>query len=116
MWREYVRMELGFVESLRRRWSVLGIDVKGKGKDTDMGTRKSVETGADAEDLWAGLGEESLQPAGGADGMDVDSEEVEADEAARREIMQGAIVKSVISSAVKGAPTCSTTLSPSYVV
>ena len=24
MWREYVRMELGFVESLRRRWSVLG--------------------------------------------------------------------------------------------
>ena len=43
-------------------------------------------------------------------------EKVEADEAARREIMQGAIVKSVISSAVKGAPTSSTTLSPSYVV
>ena len=35
MWREYVRMELGFVESLRRRWTVLGIDVKGKGKATE---------------------------------------------------------------------------------
>ncbi|KAL1693674.1 U3 small nucleolar RNA-associated protein 6-domain-containing protein [Schizophyllum commune] len=39
LWKEYVRLELGFVESMRRRWEVLGIDLheeagegKGKGK------------------------------------------------------------------------------------
>ncbi|TRM56153.1 U3 small nucleolar RNA-associated protein 6-domain-containing protein [Schizophyllum amplum] len=38
LWKEYVRLELGFVESMRRRWEVLGIDIhedaddKGKGK------------------------------------------------------------------------------------
>ena len=98
MWREYVRMELGFVESLRRRWSVLGIDTKGKGKDTNMGTSKSVE----AEDPWKEIGDGEALPSGSADPMDVDSEEVGEDEAARREIMNGAIVRSVISSAVKG--------------
>jgi len=57
MWTEYVKMELGFVESLRRRWEVLGIDVS---------------SGADSDDV------------------------------AKEEIMKGAIVKSVISSAAKG--------------
>ncbi|KAL1748436.1 U3 small nucleolar RNA-associated protein 6-domain-containing protein [Schizophyllum fasciatum] len=39
LWKEYVRLELGFVESMRRRWEVLGIELheqadegKGKGK------------------------------------------------------------------------------------
>jgi hypothetical protein len=59
-------MELGFIESLRRRWNVLGIDGDGKGKDED----KEVE---DTE---------------GA--------------ASRRDIMEGAIVKSVIRNAVQG--------------
>jgi hypothetical protein len=27
LWREYVKMELGFMESVRRRWSVLGIEI-----------------------------------------------------------------------------------------
>ena len=35
MWSEYVKMELGFVESMRRRWGVLGIEVKGKEKVVD---------------------------------------------------------------------------------
>ena len=26
LWREYVKMELGFMESVRRRWDVLGIE------------------------------------------------------------------------------------------
>ncbi|KAH9938923.1 U3 small nucleolar RNA-associated protein 6-domain-containing protein [Amylocystis lapponica] len=61
MWREYVKMELGFVESLRRRWAVLGIAVK----ESKYGYAE--------------------------------------DEAAQKEILEGAIVKSVISSAVRGA-------------
>ena len=103
MWREYVRMELGFVESLRRRWSVLGIDVKGKGKDTGMGTGKSLQTAGGAEDPWAELGQGEAEFTGSADDMDVDTDGVGEDEAARQEIMNGAIVKSAITSAVKGA-------------
>jgi U3 small nucleolar RNA-associated protein 6 len=82
LWREYVKMELGFVESVRRRWEVLGISVggnKGKGKE------KAAE--------------------GATDDMDVDRDvdaQADADEA-RVEIMEGAIVRSVITSAAKGA-------------
>ena len=100
MWREYVRMELNFVESLRRRWSVLGIDVKGKGKESVKQKSISRVRGADS-------GEES--DLGGhhdedADGMDVDGkEELGEDEAASKQILEGAIVKAVISNAVKGA-------------
>ena len=62
-------MELGFIESLRRRWGVLGINADGKGK---------------------GRGDED--------------NEVENTEgaASRRDIMEGAIVKSVIRNAVQG--------------
>ncbi|KAI0655912.1 U3 small nucleolar RNA-associated protein 6-domain-containing protein [Cubamyces menziesii] len=101
MWREYVRMELNFVESLRRRWSVLGIDVKGKGKESVKQKSISRVRGADS-------GEES--DLGGhhdedADGMDVDGEEeLGEDEAARKQILEGAIVKAVISNAVKALP------------
>ncbi|KAH9920077.1 uncharacterized protein B0H18DRAFT_957255 [Fomitopsis serialis] len=88
MWREYVKMELGFVESLRRRWGVLGIDVedtKGKGK------QRAREADEDEE-----MEVEKIQ---------VDAEdEGDEGEAARRQIMQGAIVKSVMSSAAKALP------------
>lgn len=89
MWREYVNMELGFVESLRRRWSVLGIEVedtKGKGK------QRARDTDEDQE----------------MDGSDVERMKVDAEdegdegEAARRQIMRGAIVMSVMSSAARG--------------
>lgn len=88
MWREYVKFELGFVESMRRRWDVLGIDVGGKGK---------------------GKSREQVSPEEGMDEGEVAQLQAEADaegdeaEQARKEIMQGAIVKSVISNAVKGA-------------
>ncbi|KAK7692964.1 hypothetical protein QCA50_004605 [Cerrena zonata] len=86
MWREYVKMELGFVESMRRRWNVLGInlDDKGKGKERQ---RDSLEN----DDV---------------ERMEVEAAEPEGDEseAARREILGGAIVKSVISSAAKALP------------
>lgn len=37
LWTEYVKMELTYVETLRRRWAVLGIEgaAKGKGKSAD---------------------------------------------------------------------------------
>ncbi|KAH9855257.1 U3 small nucleolar RNA-associated protein 6-domain-containing protein [Lenzites betulinus] len=101
MWREYVKMELNFVESLRRRWSVLGIDVKGKGKDTVKAKGKHASA-ADSPDA-SGLEDEiTAEP----DAMDVDTAEDELgeDEAARKQIMDGAIVKAVISNAVREIP------------
>jgi U3 small nucleolar RNA-associated protein 6 len=68
MWREYVRLELGFVEAVRRRWDVLGIalDESGEGERVDK------------------------------------AEEVAMGDAARRAIMDGAIVRQAIDSAAKG--------------
>jgi hypothetical protein len=60
LWAELVRVELSFVEGLRRRWDVLGVKV------------------------------------GGGEAMDVDDE-------AREEVMRGAIVRSVMESAARGA-------------
>jgi len=76
-------MELGFVEGLRRRWDVLGIelDVKQKGKE------RATES------------DERLAQ------MRADAEEDDDDgESARKEIMRGAIIKSVISNAVTASP------------
>ncbi len=71
MWREYVRLELGFVEALRRRWDVLGISLV----DQD----------------------------GESQGERIDRAEEEAmGDAARRAIMDGAIVRQAIDSAAKG--------------
>lgn len=78
MWKEYVKMELGFVEGLRRRWEVLGIKVDLKGKAKEEPVEENVET------------------------MEVDDIEEDSGEAARREIMNGAIVKTVIANAAKG--------------
>lgn len=46
MWREYVRMELGFIESLRRRWDVLGLDDKGKGREQEAEEKEKEDTEA----------------------------------------------------------------------
>lgn len=62
LWREYVRMELGYVESLRKRWDVLGVAHDNNDEDDDEG------------------------------------------EAARKLVMQGEIVCTVVSNAAKGAP------------
>lgn len=88
MWREYVKFELGFVESMRRRWELLGIDMNGKGK---ANAQANVEDGMNEGDV------EQLQAEADADEGGGEAEE------ARRAIMQGAIVKSVISNSVKGA-------------
>lgn len=67
-------MELGFLESLRRRWEVLGV---GKGKDPDGGADGDVEM------------------------VEGDDEAME-EEKARNEILSGALVKTVIDSAIQG--------------
>jgi U3 small nucleolar RNA-associated protein 6 len=76
MWREYVRLELGFVESLRRRWDVLGISLE----DVDNST-----------------------PDRETQGERIDRAEEEGmGDAARRAIMDGAIVRQAIDGAAKG--------------
>lgn len=84
IWREYVRMELGFIESLRRRWDVLGINAGDKGKKRAHGDNDVKEIDAVTQ-----------EPTG-------DTEDIE-EVASRQDIMEGAIVKSVINSAVQGA-------------
>ena len=91
MWREYVKMELGFVEGLRRRWELLGIQLDSKGKGKDVRRTMDLDGAHDG-------GDEEDQNR--SEGMDVD-EDINGD-AAKHEIMEGIIVKSVISSAVKG--------------
>ncbi|KAI8975808.1 U3 small nucleolar RNA-associated protein 6-domain-containing protein [Trametes punicea] len=101
MWREYVRMEMNFVESLRRRWSVLGVDVKGKGKETDKSKRSDRRTGSESGEESRLGGEKDAEETG----MQVDGdEELDEDEAARKQVLEGAIVKTVISNAVKAIP------------
>jgi len=68
MWIEYLKMELGFIETLRRRWDALGIKV------------------AEEEEGAERLDEEY----GGDKGAE-----------ARRAVMEGGIVESVISNAGK---------------
>jgi U3 small nucleolar RNA-associated protein 6 len=105
MWREYVRMELGFIESLRRRWEVLGISLTNagtKGKSR-KGKGKANEEIDPSEHISAG--ELEGEELGGK--MEIDTEASDLDNgdegmAARRQIMEGAIVKSVMTSAAEG--------------
>ncbi|KAI0250182.1 U3 small nucleolar RNA-associated protein 6-domain-containing protein [Lactifluus subvellereus] len=84
MWREYVRLELGFVEAVRRRWDVLGIAVDEDEKDGSV------------------VGGEGR----GKGGERVDRAEEEAmGDAARRAVMDGAIVRHAIDAAAKALPT-----------
>ena len=78
-------MELGFIESLRRRWDVLGI--KGESDDAERTDDPS----------------EDIMPENDSEGPGKEVNE-EKDEGAgrRKEIMEGAIVKAVITSAVHG--------------
>jgi U3 small nucleolar RNA-associated protein 6 len=75
MWCEYIRMELGFIENLRRRWNILGIDADDK---SDKG---ACVTDSDRFDVAYGI-DETIP---------------------RRDIMGGMIVKSVMANAVQGA-------------
>ncbi|KAH7926525.1 hypothetical protein BV22DRAFT_1008879 [Leucogyrophana mollusca] len=102
MWREYIRMEMGFVEGLRRRWNVLGIT---SGEGMAVSTQEKpmeVDTGVESDELGVSMA------ADGATGLT--TEEQAADkvgdegEAARQAIMDGAIVQSAVTSAAQALP------------
>ena len=81
MWREYVRLELGFVEALRRRWDVLGISL---GDSSDRGPGQEQESQGERIDR---------------------AEEAAMGDEARGAIMDGAIVRQAIDGAAKGEHT-----------
>lgn len=116
MWREYVRMELGFIESLRRRWDVLGISLIGtaqskgnKGKD-QVDPSEHIQFGGGLSDVIGSEGEgqegAGAPPSSSRGQKEIETEygRLDGDEgaAARRQIMQGGIVKSVMTSAAEG--------------
>jgi U3 small nucleolar RNA-associated protein 6 len=104
IWREYVRMELGFIENLRRRWDILGIpDTKGK---VDRGTS---DTGAVVDPsniiFSGGEPEDNDLETNGINEIEMvaESDGLNRDEgaAAQRRIINGAIVKTVMTNAVE---------------
>ncbi|KIK98666.1 hypothetical protein PAXRUDRAFT_823638 [Paxillus rubicundulus Ve08.2h10] len=101
MWREYIRMELGFIEGMRRRWNVLGIHTMGGENEKATETQTELEVDMDGAGETIIIDEQKERPPdevvaaekGGGEG-----------ETARKAIMNGAIVKSALSSAAKALP------------
>lgn len=100
MWREYVRMEMGFVEGMRRRWGVLGIRVGGGGEGVGGERGNGKGKGEEGEEMDVD-GEEKDEMVVEAE-KGVEDEDEEGEEA-RRAIMNGQIIKQVISSAAQGS-------------
>ena len=93
VWGAYVGMEMGFVEGLRRRWGVLGIQQeKEKEGEERVGEGLGVDLGGEGETAMDDAAAPGVEETAGEDG-----------ERARQAIMDGAIIKTVISSAIKGA-------------
>lgn len=72
LWREHVRLELGFIESLRRRWDVLGVNMTSNDEDQAMATPTDSDVPSSAD--------------------------------ARKQVLNGAIVQSVIENACAAIP------------
>ncbi|KAJ9111000.1 hypothetical protein QFC22_006645 [Naganishia vaughanmartiniae] len=89
LWREYIKLEIGWVEALRRRWRVLGIDVDLAGDDAaeqDEKMEQDVQAGLPApedDDADTVLGQHAF----GASG-----------ETARKAIIRGDLIITVLSS------------------
>lgn len=88
LWREYIKLEIGWVEALRRRWKVLGIDVDlaGGASEQDEKMDLDVQAGLPAQeddDEDAALGQHAF----GASG-----------EVARKAIIRGDLIITVLSS------------------
>ena len=77
LWREYVKLELGWVEGLRRRWKVLGVNIE----------PKENSNGVDPDALTGGEG--SFGPEG---------------EDARKSILAGQLIIHAINSALAALP------------
>ncbi|KAJ3891268.1 U3 small nucleolar RNA-associated protein 6-domain-containing protein [Lentinula edodes] len=103
MWTEYLKMELGFIESLRRRWDVLGITREG------TGVSQNVKNIVSEKDQFLDVDmDEGTTTAGTEKARDAELERLdqEGDEgtAARKQILDGVIVKAVMDSAVQALP------------
>lgn len=98
MWREYIRMELGFVEGMRRRWNVLGINTK-EDEGAQAGKEIEPDVDVDTNDETIVIDEQREKPPDEVVAAERGGDEGEA---ARKAIMDGAIVKSALSSAAKG--------------
>lgn len=86
LWHEYIKLEVGWVEALRRRWKVLGIDLAGDTEDA-----KKMEA-----DVQAGL----PRPDSSAEEPDLGQNAFgESGEAARKAIISGDLVITVLRSA-----------------
>ncbi|KAF9237504.1 U3 small nucleolar RNA-associated protein 6-domain-containing protein [Melanogaster broomeanus] len=101
MWREYIRMELNFIEGMRRRWNVLGINIEDDESMKAAGNQ--AELGGDMEEAGETI---IIDDQGEMPPNEVIAAEKGGDEgeAARRAIMDGAIVKSALLSASKALP------------
>ncbi|KAJ3984445.1 U3 small nucleolar RNA-associated protein 6-domain-containing protein [Lentinula detonsa] len=103
MWTEYVKMELGFVESLRRRWDVLGINGELK-----TGSQKIKAVVSENDHFLDVDMDGGIVSAGVVEARDTEWERLdqEGDEgaAARKQILDGVIIKAVIDSAVQALP------------
>ncbi len=88
-------MELGFIESLRRRWKVLGLSIDSSEPISDISEEGAADV-MEADEVMP-MDVEGLAP------TLKDAKPIEQEgEAARKEIMSGAIVKTVIDNAVEG--------------
>jgi U3 small nucleolar RNA-associated protein 6 len=92
IWDVYVKMELGWVEMLRRRWERLGIAIAISATPTPA--TAMVITGSSNK-----VHEPTSDLMGDADTLEVSGN---ASETARRRILQGAIVKEVMEDTMKG--------------
>lgn len=99
LWREYVRMELHFIEGMRRRWNILGISINSEKKlvDIDASMDIGMDDAADPIIITDDRGETPDEIVAAEKGGD-------QGETARRAIMEGAIVKSALCSAAKASP------------
>ncbi|WWC89825.1 uncharacterized protein L201_004753 [Kwoniella dendrophila CBS 6074] len=90
LWREYIKLELGWVEALRRRWKLLGI------KDSLTTTEHQDQIEGDSE----GIDQDALKGGEGAFG--------EEGEEARKSILAGQLVIHALSSALESIPITTT--------
>lgn len=91
-------MELGFVEGMRRRWNVLGINIK---QDEKTQPEKEIvpDFDLDVNHETIVIDEQREKPPDEVLAAERGGDEGEV---ARKAIMEGAIVKSALSSAAKG--------------
>lgn len=116
LWVEYVRMELVFVERIRRRWAVLGIDPtaasqsgknalepqKDDASEEGRDQEESREENAVLEAVPVERADADADADADAESSGVQKAEVSAANEGQRAVLQGAIIRAVCEAALKG--------------